>query len=284
MCCTTSRRPTEVWLEPLLDAVAEAAPLLCWPATMPAFMSKIALRTRRPAQARRRTWIGRSWRGRSDGASRPAAAWPTYRERVRAPHGLQLRHRRPAQCRQVDAVQRAHRTAAAAAANYPFCTIEPNIGRVPVPDPRLERCRARPVGQDRADPARVRRHRGPGRAAPAAARASATSSSPTSARSTPSLHVLRCFEGDDVAHVEGTVDPLRDAEMVETELMLADLDSLERRVDGPDQARARRRRARPRRPAGADRAGSAGHARRAAGARRWRSTPRTERGFATSSC
>ena len=59
------------------------------------------------------------------------------------------------------------------------------------------------------------------------------------------LHVLRCFASDDVAHVEGSVDPVRDAELVETELLLADLASLERRRRRADQARARRRQGGP---------------------------------------
>src|ERR671925_176922 len=77
-------------------------------------------------------------------------------------------------------------TAAAEATNYPFCTIEPNVGEVGVPDPRLDKIAA-------------------------------------------IAYVLRCFDDPDVAHVEGRIDPLADAETVETELMLADLESLEKR-------------------------------------------------------
>ncbi|HEX5795788.1 MAG TPA: redox-regulated ATPase YchF [Geminicoccaceae bacterium] len=123
-------------------------------------------------------------------------------------------------------------TAAAAAANYPFCTIEPNVGRVPVPDPRLEVV-ARIAGSAQVVPTQLEvvdiaglvrgasRGEGLGNRFLGAIRAVDAV-----------LHVLRCFESDDVAHVEGSVDPLRDAELVETELLLADLASLERRVEG----------------------------------------------------
>jgi ribosome-binding ATPase len=123
-------------------------------------------------------------------------------------------------------------TAAAAADNYPFCTIEPNVGRVPVPDPRLERV-AEVAGSPKVvltqlevvDIAGLVRgaSRGEGlgnRFLGAIREVDAI------------LHVLRCFEGGEVAHVEGRVDPVRDLELVETELLLADLGSLERRVEG----------------------------------------------------
>jgi GTP-binding protein YchF len=124
------------------------------------------------------------------------------------------------------------RTAAAAAANYPFCTIEPNIGCVPVPDGRLDAV-ARIARSARIVPAQLEvvdiaglvrgasRGEGLGNRFLAAIR-----------EVDAILQVLRCFADDDVAHVEGSVDPLRDAELVETELLLADIGSLERRVDG----------------------------------------------------
>ncbi|HET6518214.1 MAG TPA: GTPase, partial [Geminicoccaceae bacterium] len=123
-------------------------------------------------------------------------------------------------------------TAAAAAANYPFCTIEPNVGRVPVPDPRVDvlgriarSAKVVPTGLEVVDIAGLVRgaSRGEGlgnRFLGAIREVDAV------------LHVLRCFEGTDVAHVEGSVDPLRDAELVETELLLADIDGLERRREG----------------------------------------------------
>jgi GTP-binding protein YchF len=123
-------------------------------------------------------------------------------------------------------------TAAAAAENYPFCTIEPNVGRVPVPDPRLEQVaevarspKIVPTQLEVVDIAGLVRgaSRGEGlgnRFLGAIREVDAI------------LHLLRCFEGGDVAHVEGTVDPVRDIELVETELLLADIASLERRGEG----------------------------------------------------
>jgi GTP-binding protein YchF len=121
-------------------------------------------------------------------------------------------------------------TAAAEAANYPFCTIEPNVGRVSVPDPRLDTiagiaksARIVPTQLGFVDIAGLVRgaSRGEGLGNQFLANIREVDAI---------IHVLRCFGGE-VTHVEGSVDPLRDAETVETELMLADLDSLERRVD-----------------------------------------------------
>ena len=121
-------------------------------------------------------------------------------------------------------------TAAAQAANYPFCTIEPNVGRVGVPDPRLDTL-ARigksksivPTSLEFVDIAGLVRgaSRGEGLGNQFLANIREVDAI---------IHVLRCFEDGDVTHVEGSVDPIRDAETVETELMLADLDSLERRL------------------------------------------------------
>ena len=123
-------------------------------------------------------------------------------------------------------------TAAAQAANYPFCTIEPNVGEVAVPDPRLEKLAelAKSAG-DHADAAVVRRHRRAWCAAPRRAKGSATSFSPTSAKSTPSRMWCAASTTATSTHVEGRIDPIADIDTVETELMLADLESLERRID-----------------------------------------------------
>ncbi len=121
-------------------------------------------------------------------------------------------------------------TASAQAANYPFCTIEPNIGRVAVPDPRLDALAAIarsqkivPTSLEFVDIAGLVRgaSRGEGLGNQFLANIREVDAI---------IHVLRCFEDDDVAHVEGSVDPVRDAETVETELMLADMDSLEKRL------------------------------------------------------
>jgi len=121
-------------------------------------------------------------------------------------------------------------TAAAQAANYPFCTIEPNVGRVAVPDPRLEKlavaaksAKLIPTQLEFVDIAGLVRgaSRGEGLGNQFLANIREVDAI---------VHVLRCFEDTDVTHVEGSVDPVRDADTIETELMLADLDSLERRV------------------------------------------------------
>ena len=120
-------------------------------------------------------------------------------------------------------------TAAAAAANYPFCTIEPNVGRVPVPDPRLDKlasiaksAKIVPTQLEFVDIAGLVRGASKGEGL--------GNQFLAHIREVDAIaHVLRCFEGGDVTHVEGSVDPLRDADTVETELMLADLDSLEKR-------------------------------------------------------
>jgi GTP-binding protein YchF len=121
-------------------------------------------------------------------------------------------------------------TAAAQAANYPFCTIEPNVGRVAVPDPRLDRIReiAKSAQEietqlEFVDIAGLVRGASKGEGL--------GNQFLGNIREVDAIvHVLRCFEGGDVTHVEGRVDPIADAETVETELMLADLDSLEKRV------------------------------------------------------
>ncbi|GBQ91897.1 GTP-dependent nucleic acid-binding protein EngD [Acetobacter nitrogenifigens DSM 23921 = NBRC 105050] len=121
-------------------------------------------------------------------------------------------------------------TASAQAANYPFCTIEPNVGRVAVPDPRLDALakigksqKILPTSLEFVDIAGLVRgaSRGEGLGNQFLANIREVDAI---------IHVLRCFVDDDVTHVEGGVDPVRDAEIIETELMLADLDSLEKRI------------------------------------------------------
>jgi GTP-binding protein YchF len=121
-------------------------------------------------------------------------------------------------------------TAAAQAANYPFCTIEPNTGRVAVPDPRLDRLaeigkskQIVPTSLEFVDIAGLVRGASKGEGLGNQFLANIREVDAI-------IHVLRCFEDGDITHVEGSVDPVRDAETVETELMLADLDSLERRL------------------------------------------------------
>lgn len=123
-------------------------------------------------------------------------------------------------------------TAAAAAANYPFCTIEPNVGRVPVPDPRLE-VLARLAKSAKIVPTQLEIKDIAGLVRGASKGEGLGNRFLAAIREVDAiLHVLRCFEDPDVTHVEGRVDPLRDAELVDTELLLADIESLERQRDG----------------------------------------------------
>jgi GTP-binding protein YchF len=122
-------------------------------------------------------------------------------------------------------------TAAAQAANFPFCTIEPNVGRVAVPDERLDilakigkSAKIIPTQLEFVDIAGLVRGASKGEGLGNQFLANIREVDAI-------VHVLRCFEDENVTHVEGGIDPIRDAETVETELMLADLDSLERRAD-----------------------------------------------------
>jgi ribosome-binding ATPase len=123
------------------------------------------------------------------------------------------------------------RTAAAQAANYPFCTIEPNTGEVAVPDPRLDAIAA--IAKSAAIvPTRISFVDIAGLVRGASKGEGLGNQFLANIREVDAVvHVLRCFEGTDVTHVEGRVDPVADAETVDTELMLADLASLERRVN-----------------------------------------------------
>lgn len=119
-------------------------------------------------------------------------------------------------------------TAAAQAENFPFCTIEPNIGRVAVPDPRLDKiaqtaksAKTIPTQLEFVDIAGLVRGASKGEGLGNQFLANIREVDAV-------IYMLRCFEDDDITHVEGSVDPIRDAEVIETELMLADLESLQR--------------------------------------------------------
>jgi hypothetical protein len=123
-------------------------------------------------------------------------------------------------------------TAAAQAANYPFCTIEPNVGRVAVPDERLDKIREIAASAQEIE-TQIEFVDIAGLVRGASQGEGLGNQFLANIREVDAIvHVLRCFEGGDVTHVEGRVDPIADAETVETELMLADLDSLERRIPG----------------------------------------------------
>jgi GTP-binding protein YchF len=122
-------------------------------------------------------------------------------------------------------------TAAAQAANYPFCTIEPNVGEVAVPDPRLDKL-AMLGKSEKTVPTRLTFVDIAGLVRGASKGEGLGNQFLANIREVDAIaHVVRCFEDSDVTHVEGKIDPVADIETIETELMLADLDSLERRVD-----------------------------------------------------
>ncbi len=122
------------------------------------------------------------------------------------------------------------KTAAAQAANYPFCTIEPNTGEVAVPDPRLKSI-AGIAGSKEIIPTRISFVDIAGLVRGASKGEGLGNQFLANIREVDAIvHVLRCFEDDDITHVEGRIDPVADAETVETELMLSDLESLERRI------------------------------------------------------
>jgi GTP-binding protein YchF len=121
-------------------------------------------------------------------------------------------------------------TAAAQAANYPFCTIEPNVGDVAVPDVRLDQLAS--IGKSaEIIPTRITFVDIAGLVRGASKGEGLGNQFLANIREVDAIaHVLRCFENDDITHVEGRIDPVADAETVETELMLADLESLEKRI------------------------------------------------------
>ncbi|TYB90111.1 redox-regulated ATPase YchF [Oceaniovalibus sp. ACAM 378] len=124
------------------------------------------------------------------------------------------------------------RTAAAQAANFPFCTIEPNVGEVAVPDARLDQLAAISKSKQ-IIPTRMTFVDIAGLVKGASRGEGLGNQFLANIRECDAIaHVLRCFEDDDVTHVEGRIDPVADAETIETELMLADLENIERRISG----------------------------------------------------
>lgn len=122
-------------------------------------------------------------------------------------------------------------TAAASAANYPFCTIDPNIGQVPVPDPRLQEI-ARLAKSQKVIETQLAFVDIAGLVRDASKGEGLGNQFLGNIREVNAIiHVVRCFEDDDITHVDDRVDPIADATTVETELMLADLESVEKRID-----------------------------------------------------
>jgi len=122
-------------------------------------------------------------------------------------------------------------TAAAQAANYPFCTIEPNVGEIAVPDSRLEKLSAI-AESEKIIPTRITFVDIAGLVRGASKGEGLGNQFLATIREVDAIvHVVRCFVDPDITHVEGKIDPIADIDTIETELMLADLDSLEKRVD-----------------------------------------------------
>ncbi|SMH36519.1 redox-regulated ATPase YchF [Maritimibacter sp. HL-12] len=122
------------------------------------------------------------------------------------------------------------RTAAAQAANFPFCTIEPNVGEVAMPDPRLDKL-AEIAGSKEIIPTRMTFVDIAGLVKGASKGEGLGNQFLANIRETDAIaHVLRCFEDGDVTHIDGRVDPVADAEVIETELMIADMESIEKRL------------------------------------------------------
>lgn len=122
-------------------------------------------------------------------------------------------------------------TAAAQAANFPFCTIEPNVGRVSVPDERLEKIAVLANSQS-IIPTQLEFVDIAGLVKGASQGEGLGNQFLGNIRETDAIiHVLRCFEDDDIHHVDGSVDPIRDADVIETELMLADLESITKQIE-----------------------------------------------------
>ncbi|GJL85360.1 MAG: ribosome-binding ATPase YchF [Micavibrio sp.] len=122
-------------------------------------------------------------------------------------------------------------TAAAQAENFPFCTIEPNVGRVSVPDPRLDNI-AKIANSAKTVPTQLEFVDIAGLVKGASKGEGLGNQFLANIRETDAIiHVLRCFDDPDIVHVDGSVDPVRDAETIETELMLADLESVENQIN-----------------------------------------------------
>src|SRR5210317_1918425 len=122
------------------------------------------------------------------------------------------------------------KTAAAQAANFPFCTIEPNVGEVAVPDARLKKL-SDIASSKQIIPTRMTFVDIAGLVKGASKGEGLGNQFLANIREVDAIaHVLRCFEDGDVTHVEGRVNPVEDAQVIETELMLADMESIEKRL------------------------------------------------------
>src|SRR5512139_3818743 len=127
-------------------------------------------------------------------------------------------------------------TAAAQAANYPFCTIEPNVGEIAVPDPRLEKLAV--LGKsEQIIPTRITFVDIAGLVRGASKGEGLGNQFLANIREVDAIvHVVRCFENDNIVHVDGRVDPVADKEIIDTELQLKDLESVEKKISRVEKA------------------------------------------------
>ena len=143
---------------------------------------------------------------------------------------MKLRYRRSAERRQEHTFQR-HHNAGAQSANYAFCTIEPNVGVVAVPDERLDKL-AEMYHPDKITPATIEFVDIAGLVRGASRGEGLGNKFLSHIREVDAIiHVVRCFEDDDIVHVDATIDPKRDIETINLELILSDLEMVERRID-----------------------------------------------------
>ena len=199
----------EEWLVPMLTAIAEAAPLLAKDNDV-GFMNKISLTLNPPDRS-------------------PKPPKKPRQRRERRIMGFKCGIVGLPNVGKSTLFNALTQTAAAQAANYPFCTIEPNVGDVAVPDPRIEKLAAIAKSAE-IIPTRITFVDIAGLVRGASKGEGLGNQFLANIREVDAMvHVLRCFEDDDITHVEGKIDPVSDAETVETELMLADLESLEKR-------------------------------------------------------
>ncbi len=228
----------EDWLVPMLSAIAEAAPMLA-----------------------NDDDVGFAEQGR---ALDQAAGKKRKAAREGRVMGFKCGIVELPNCRQVHALPTCSpRQRPREAANYPFCTIEPNVGDVAVPDPRLEKLAAIAKSAE-IIPTRITFVDIAGLVRGASKGEGLGNQFLANIREVDAVvHVLRCFEDDDITHVEGKIDPVGDAETVETELMLADLrESLEKRASFPSKRRPSPARKRSKEQLAADDEGARASARR----------------------
>ena len=216
------------WLEPLLEAIAKSISYFAKDDD-PGFMNRVALLTRPPEpEEKPATPIKKPEQKKPDKKGQNKKGQNKKRTTIRM--GFKCGIVGLPNVGKSTLFNALTQTAAAQAANYPFRTIEPNVGDVAVPDTRLDRLAAIAKSPE-IIPTRITFVDIAGLVRGASKGEGLGNQFLGTIREVDAIvHVLRCFEDEDVTHVDGRIDPVADAETVETELMLADLESLENRV------------------------------------------------------